>query len=170
MNKKTLLLFSLGLFSLMACSSSPTAEEKLAENCENGALDKCLEGSWNLVGLYDRMDLSAPKVSFNPTSTFKFNADKTFEFTLTSATTPSYVAPECNYDKKNCSPTQFGTWRMDGSTLYVKPTGDCMPIAEYPFTITVDKDNLSLNGRLFHDTEICGVGSHLVLVENYTRQ
>ncbi|NLG38644.1 MAG: hypothetical protein GX545_01810 [Fibrobacter sp.] len=170
MNKKTLLFLSLSIFSLMACSSSPTAEEKLAENCENGHLDKCLEGSWNLAGLYDRMDLSAAKVTFEPTSSFKFNADKSFEFTLTSATSPSFAAPGCNYDKKNCTPNQLGYWRVEGDTLILTPTGDCLPSKDYPFIVTLDKDNLNLNGRLFHDTEICGIGIHPVLVEKYTRQ
>lgn len=161
MNKKTLLFLTLSLFFLVACSSSPTAEEELADNCENGLSAKCLVGKWQLKGLYSTSDLATPLFSYSPSSTLEINQDQSFSFSF--ATDP-------NYEAKNCTSPQLGSWRIEGTTLYLKPIGDCMPITDFPFTVTLNETTLNLNGRFFHDTEVYGIGNPIPLIEIYSRQ
>ncbi|HHX15061.1 MAG TPA: hypothetical protein GX724_02735 [Fibrobacter sp.] len=161
MNKKALFSLLFGSLFLFACSGTPTKAEILAESCEGGLSAKCLEGTWALNGLYTKDDFATPEFQYNPPSTIKFNLDGSFEYNFT--TDPNYI-------DKHCPDPQAGLWRIEQSVLVLKPMGDCLEMKETMLAVSIDKTTLNFNTRLFHDTEVLGVGVAIPLVEIYTRK
>ncbi len=157
--KKTFAILGAALsLSLFACSSSSSGPS-LAEKCEKGVTENCLEGAtWNMNAFYNSEDgvtFTVYHALSSPTS-IVFNEDKTFNLTYSSD-----VA--INSDNACLGGEENGNWSLNGSSLTMNFTFGCLlgsngtTVSLTPAVLTLDgQTSLNIGVNKIHTTGVPG--------------
>ncbi|PBC67739.1 hypothetical protein [Fibrobacter sp. UWS1] len=147
--KKRLILsaITLSAFLFSACSSSSSSDKSLAEECEAGVSEKCLESAiWNMNAFYTPEGAIYRQLSNPTTLTF----EKSGEFEIKYSTDPKIQ----NDGNGILGAEDIGTWTLNGSTLTLNFTVGTetheLPITTNATVTTTPTGEIQLNlGGIF---------------------